>query len=356
MNKRDKYEKDKIKKRKEKEKEIEKEKEKKRVAYLKEKEEEIRNRIVNIDYKKKKEKKKKEEEEEEEEQEEENDNEYEEIEEEEEERPKRRKEKNRNLEKDKYDKHIENNYLGHKGITKRTIGIGRLNVKVYENDEDDSWLEDVVKKEKKEKREYKKTEITQNKNAEDKYVKNNEINNNNNNNNFSNHNNYNHNNYNNQNINHNNNNNNHDNYNYNNYHNSEGKDSIIFNIDGRNFLIKASYTYSNSSEEGKVINVKFSTTSPGSKIVHWGLYKSISPKIWILPPKSSYPNFTKEVNNKALETKFPNSQVNGQREISFVLPRKLDDGYIGGIYFAIYDPIKNLWYNNFKKNFNLVFK
>ena len=343
MNKRDKYEKEKAKKRKDKEEEREKEKEKKREAYLKEKEEEIRNRKVNIDYKKKKEKKKKEEEEEE--QEEENDNEYEEIEEEEEEeRPNKRKEKNRRTEKGKYDNHIEKNYLGNKGITKRTIGVGRLNVKVYENDEDDSWLEDVVKKEKKEKREYKKTEITQNKNTEDKYVKNNEIKNNNNNYNY----NYSHNNYNNQNIN--------NNHNINNNYNSEGKNSNIFNIDGRNFLIKASYQYSNSSEDGEIINVKFSTTSPGSKIVHWGLYKSISPKIWILPPKSSYPNFTKEVNNKALETKFPNSQVNGQREISVILPRKLDGGYIGGIYFAIYDPIKNLWYNNFKKNFNLVFK
>jgi len=337
MNKKDKYEKEKIRKRKEKEEKKEKEKEKKREAYLKEKEEEIRNRIINIDYKKKKEKKKKKEEEEEEQEEE---NEYEEVkeEEEEEERSNKRKGKNKNIEKDKYDKHIEKDYLGNKGITKRTIGIGRINVKVYENDEDDSWLDDVVKKEKKEKKEYKKTEITQNKNTEDKYIINNEI----------------------KNINYNNNQNNHNNYNINynshNNNNSEEKDSIVFNIDGRNFLIKALYHYSNNSEDGEIINVKFSTTSPGSKVVHWGLYKANSPKIWILPPKSSYPNFTKEVNNKALETKFPNSQVNGQREISIVLPRKIDGEFIGGIYFAIYDPIKNLWYNNFKKNFNLVFK
>ena len=330
MNKKDKYEKEKMKKRKEKEEKKEKEKEKKREAYLKEKEEEIRNRIINIDYKKKKEKKKeKEKEKEKEEEEEEEENEYEE--EEEEERSNKRKGKNKSVEKDKYDKHIEKDYLGNKGITKRTIGVGRINVKVYENDEDDSWLEDVVKKEKKE---YKKKEITQNKNTEDKYITNNEI----------------------KNINYNNNHNNNYNININyNNNNSEEKDSIVFNIDGRNFLIKALYHYSNSSEDGEIINVKFFTTSPGSKVVHWGLYKANSPKIWILPPKSSYPNFTKEVNNKALETKFPNSQVNGQREISFVLPRKMDGGYIGGIYFAIYDPIKNLWYNNFKKNFNLVF-
>ena len=327
MNKRDKYEEEKIKKnnRKEKEDKKEKEKERKREAYLKEKEEEIRNRKINIDYKKKKEKKK---EEEEEEGNEEDDNEYEEIEEEEEEESSnKREEKNKNIGKEKYDKHIEKNYLGHKGITKRTIGIGRLNVKVYENDDDDSWLDDVVKKEKKEKkekREHKKAEIIQNKNTENKNKKNNEI----------------------KNINNNKSNNN---------NNKEGKDSMIFNIDGKNFLIKISYEYSNNSGEGEIINVKFSTTSPGSKVVHWGLYKVNSPKIWVLPPKSSYPNFTKEVNNKALDTKFPNSHVNGQRTISFVLPRKLDGEYIGGIYFAIYDPIKNLWYNNFKKNFNLKF-
>ena len=324
MNKRDKYEEEKIKKRnrKEKEDEIEKEKEKKREAYLKEKEEEIRNRKININYKKKKEKKKEEEEEENEEE-----NEYEEVEEEEEvERSNKREEKNRNMEKEKYDKHIEKNYLGHKGITKRTIGTGRLNVKVYENDDNDSWLDNIVKKEKKEEREYKKVEIIQNKNTKNKNMKNNEI----------------------KNINFNNNKNNYNN-------NKEGKDSIIFNIDGKNFLIKISYIYSNNSGEGETINVKFSTTSHGSKIIHWGLYKANSPKIWVLPPKSSYPNFTKEVNNKALDTKFPNSHVNGQREISFVLPRKIDDEYISGIYFAIYDPIKNLWYNNFKKNFNLKF-
>jgi len=259
----------------------------------------------------------------------EDDNEYEEIveeEEEEEEKSNNREEKNRNKEKEKYDGYIEKDYLGHKGITKRTIGIGRINVKVYEDDEDDSWLDDVIKKEKREK---KKKEIIQNKTTEDKNIKNNEI----------------------KNINYNNKYNNSSNYN----NNNEGNDSNIFNIDGKKFLIKISYNYSNSLGEGEIINVKFSTASHGSKIVHWGLYRTDSPKIWVLPPKSSYPNFTKEVNNKALETKFPNSQVNGQRIISFTLPRKIDGEYIGGIYFAIYDPIKNLWYNNFKKNFNLKF-
>ena len=331
MNKRDKYEEEKIKKRNKKEKkdEIEKEKEKKREAYLKEKEEEIRNRKINIDYKKK------EEEEEEEE--------YEEVEEEEEEESSnKREEKNLKIEKEKYDKHIEKNYFGIKGITKRTIGIGRVNVKVYENDEDESWFDNEVKKEKKEKRENKKIEIIQNKNTEDKNMKKNEIKNIN---------------YKNNNNNKENNNNNKENNNNNkeNNNNNEGKDSNVFNIDGKKFLVKISYNYSKSSGEGEAINIKFSTTCHGSKIVHWGLYKTNSPKIWVLPPKSSYPNFTKEVNNKALETKFPNSQVNGQREISFALPRKLDGEYIGGIYFAIYDPIKNLWYNNFKKNFNLKF-
>ena len=316
MNRRQKFEEEKIGKRniKRREDEIEKEKEKKREAYLKQKEEEIRNR--KIDYKKKREEEKKENKE--------DDNEYEEIEEEEE-RSNKKEEKNRIMEKEKYDKHIEKNYLGHKGITKRTIGIGRLNVKVYENDEDDSEFDYVVKKEKKEKREYKNIETIKNKNTEDKNMKNNEI----------------------KSINLNNNN--------SKYNNTEGKDSIVFNIDGKKFLVKVSYNYSNSSGEGETINIKFSTTSHGSKIVHWGLYKTNSPKIWVLPPKSSYPNFTKEVNNKALETKFPNSQVNGQRIISFALPRKLDGEYIGGINFSIFDPIKNLWYNNFKKNFNLKF-
>ena len=85
------------------------------------------------------------------------------------------------------------------------------------------------------------------------------------------------------------------------------------------------------------------------------MYTSKSPTKWYLPPKSYYPQLTKRVDN-ALETEFYSTSENKERIISIKLPIKLNNkNDIDGIYFAVYDPIKNLWYNNFGNNFQIKF-
>ena len=130
---------------------------------------------------------------------------------------------------------------------------------------------------------------------------------------------------------------------------------IIYNIDNRKFKIKVIWSFSNVNKNEKLINVNLSTIYPGSQIIHWAVYTSKSPTKWCLPPKSYYPQLTKRVDN-ALETEFYSTSENKERIISIKLPIKLNNkNDIDGIYFAVYDPIKNLWYNNFGNNFQIKF-
>ena len=222
---------------------------------------------------------------------------------------------NKELIEEKNEENIEKNYLGIKGIIKRTIGTGRINVKVNEKDENESFDEELnveINKQLKEKYKNENKYIDLNKNEKNEKDEKDE---------------------------------------------KDEKEPIIYNIDGNKFIIKASYNYTSSSGNEQNIDVKFSTNCSGPKIMHWGIYKTGSPKAWSLPPKASYPNFTNEVNGgKALETKFPNSLKNGQRIISMSLPRKVDDENIEGIHFTIFDPMKKIWYNNNKTDFNVKFE
>ena len=136
--------------------------------------------------------------------------------------------------------------------------------------------------------------------------------------------------------------------------NENGNNSISFNIDGKKFIIKAEWNFSYNKKNEKIIIINLSTIYPGSQIMHWAIYKSNSPKKWSLPPKTYYPKLTKKINN-ILETEFILNEK-GERIISLELPTKLNNKeYIKGIYFVIYDPIKNIWYNNFRNNFIIKF-
>ena len=256
---------------------------------------------------------------------------------------------NKKYSKKDYNENIEKNYYCHKGIIKRTIGTGKVKVKVYEDDEENNLF----------------TEKVINKNNYQIKIKNNLINK------IINNYKYKYNSYDDKNYQNNIINNHNFNYNSNNYitkksnennknndnNDNNKKETIVYNIDGQKFIIKVTYYYFIDKDKEEYINITFSSSFPSSNIMHWGIYKTSAPNVWALPPKSSYPNFTKEVNNKALETKFTSTQINGERTISILLPRKLDNNdNIIGIYFVIYDPIKNIWYNNFKKNFKIQFK
>ena len=108
-----------------------------------------------------------------------------------------------------------------------------------------------------------------------------------------------------------------------------------------------------SNEEEKIC-VKISTTSKNILILHWGIYKANHGLNWFKPPKESYPPETKEIDKMSVETEFPEK---GERSIQFVLPRgKGYKDYIGGVNFVIYDPIKKIWYNNYRKDYQIKFK
>ena len=162
-----------------------------------------------------------------------------------------------------YEKNIELNYCGNEGIIKRTIGTGRINVKVYESEsdlEDEEYNKKKSKKRKSKSHKKKENDInnicrTLSGNEEKNFNK-----------------------------------------------EKEKKDSIIFNIDGKNFLIKVSWHYSYISNNEENINITFSTICPNEKIIHWGVYKINSPQNWLIPPESFLPRSTRIVNNKALET------------------------------------------------------
>ena len=108
-----------------------------------------------------------------------------------------------------------------------------------------------------------------------------------------------------------------------------------------------------SDEEEKVC-IKITTSSKNILILHWGIYKSNHGLNWFKPPKESYPPETREVDKQAVETEFPEK---GERSIQFILPRgKGLKDYIGGVNFVIYDPIRKIWYNNYRKDYQIKFK
>ena len=266
-----------------------------------------------------------------------------------------------------YDENMIKDYYGKKGIIKRTIGIGKVNVKVYEDDKSESNDENFIS--------IINGNLQSNIDNNSNYL-NNILNNSSNNKSLSN---------------------NISNYNnldksyisYNipnsgqllqsemkstsilneakelknypkesknkNNNNSNKKKPIIYNIDNKKFIVKVNYYFEYNTQNQKYINIILSTIYPGSQIIHWAIYTSKTPKKWTLPPKSHYPKLTKELDN-ALETEFYSSSEKEERIISIYLPRKLNNKEsIEGIYFVVYDPIKNIWYNNFGKNFKIKF-
>ena len=108
------------------------------------------------------------------------------------------------------------------------------------------------------------------------------------------------------------------------------------------------------SIEDEKVCIKITTTSKNILILHWGIYKSNHGLNWFKPPKESYPPETKEIDKMSVETEFPEK---GERAIQFILPRgKGLKDYIGGVNFVIYDPIRKIWYNNYRKDYQIKFK
>ena len=65
-----------------------------------------------------------------------------------------------------------------------------------------------------------------------------------------------------------------------------------------------------------------------------------------------YTEYSKEFDKKAIQTEFMEDETEDEPSIRIMLPRgKGFENVIGGINFVIYDPEKNKWYNNYRKDF-----
>ena len=107
-------------------------------------------------------------------------------------------------------------------------------------------------------------------------------------------------------------------------------------------------------EKEEKVHIRISAQSQNRIILHWGIYKAMYGLTWYKPPKESLPPNTKEIDNLAVETEFP---LNGDRSIEIKMQRgKGYKDYIGGINFVIYDPGENVWYNNYRKDYQIKFK
>ena len=107
-------------------------------------------------------------------------------------------------------------------------------------------------------------------------------------------------------------------------------------------------------EKEEKVHIKLYAKSRNKLILHWGIYKAMYGLTWYKPPKESYPPNTKEIDKMSVETEFPQ---NGNRSIEIIMQRgKGYKDYIGGLNFVIYDPIGNIWYNNYRKDYQIKFK
>ena len=107
-------------------------------------------------------------------------------------------------------------------------------------------------------------------------------------------------------------------------------------------------------EKEEKVHIKISADSNKKLILHWGIYKTMYGLTWYQPPKESYPPGTKEIGKLAVETEFPR---NGDRSINIEIQRgKGYKDYVGGLNFVIFEPEGNVWYNNYRKDYQIKFK
>ena len=108
----------------------------------------------------------------------------------------------------------------------------------------------------------------------------------------------------------------------------------------------------------EIVDLLFTTESKKKLILHWGIYKSLRTTGWFHPNKENFPPNTKVFDEKALETEFSYEKKDDKvQKIHMRLPR--GQGYsniIGGLNFVFFDPVNNIWYNNWRKDYQIKFK
>ena len=110
-------------------------------------------------------------------------------------------------------------------------------------------------------------------------------------------------------------------------------------------------------EKSEKVDLIFTTNYIDPLILHWGVFRAFHESEWIHPEKECYPEFSKEFDKKAIQTEFTQDETEEWPSIRIMLKRGMGfENVIGGINFVIYDPIKNWWYNNYRKDFQIKFK
>ena len=110
-------------------------------------------------------------------------------------------------------------------------------------------------------------------------------------------------------------------------------------------------------EKSEKVDLIFTTNYKDRLILHWGIFRAFHDTEWLHPIKECYPEYSKEFDKKAIQTEFMEDETEDEPSIRIMLPRgKGFENVIGGINFVIYDPEKNKWYNNYRKDFQIKFK
>ena len=110
-------------------------------------------------------------------------------------------------------------------------------------------------------------------------------------------------------------------------------------------------------EKSEKVDIIFTTNYIDPLILHWGVFRAFHESEWIHPEKECYPEYSKEFDKKAIQTEFTQDESEEWPSIRIMLKRGMGfENVIGGINFVIYEPIKNRWYNNYRKDFQIKFK
>ena len=110
-------------------------------------------------------------------------------------------------------------------------------------------------------------------------------------------------------------------------------------------------------EKKEKVDLIFTTNYIDPLILHWGVFRAFHESEWIHPEKECYPEFSKEFDKKAIQTEFTQDESEDWPSIRIMLKRGIGfENVIGGINFVIYDPVKDRWYNNYRKDFQIKFK
>ena len=108
-----------------------------------------------------------------------------------------------------------------------------------------------------------------------------------------------------------------------------------------------------ANEPEEKVHLNISCAGADGVILHWGIFKAMYGSQWFHPPKASYPPNSKEMDEMAIQTPFSLKT----KKIVMTIPRGTGfKDYIAGLKFVIFDPKRNVWYNNGGQNYSIEFE